>query len=444
MKLLTENPRKLYFSFLISAIGSTLITNVYSTVDTVFIGKYGGPEAIAAVSCLNPFFPIMTAIGVLMGMGGAIMMNNQRGAGNKKTGDEFFTLSLCSTIIFSVIILLIFMFFRREMLIAFGAEGAILDYAMEYTAPLVWSSPAFTMCACLAMFVRNDGEIVIPTLATAIGGVINIIGDALFVFDWGLGLGVFGAGLATSIGQIVAFSIVLSYTFIKKCKLRFTIPRKIFNKLSTVFSLGISAFIIDFSFAVCIVVFNNTIMNTLSADHLAVYSAASTALLTTYCLFYSCGTALQPIVAANFGANDRRRVKKTLHIAIVATLTIAVIFTILLQLFPGFILSLFMDTTDNIMKIGPGIIRKYTLGVIPASLAILFSYYLQSVLEKTKSFTVSLLRCLLLPIVFVTTLSPINSDMIWYSVPLAELLTLFISFILIKEKKKPGAFEYDL
>ena len=437
MKLLTEEPKKLYFNYLLSAMGSTLITNVYTTVDTICIGRYGGPDAIAAVSCLNPFFPIMTALGLLMGLGGAIMMNNKRGAGDFKASNEFFTLATFLTAIFSAIIFTGFMLFRKELLIMFGAEGEILDFAMQYTLPITMISPTFTMCACFSIFVRNDGEIVLPTVATITGGIINTIGDFLFVFDYGLGLGVFGAGLATAIGQVVAFSLICSYFLRKKCKLRFTKIKNIGNKLGAIVALGFSSFIIDISFGICIVVYNREIMANFTADHLAVYSTASTVLLTSYCLFYACGSALQPIVSANFGANNTGRVKKTLGIAAITTITLSVVLTILIELFPAFFLKLFMDTNEQIMQIGPGIIRKFALGIIPAALAIIFSYYLQSVIEKVKSQTVSLLRGLLLPILFVLTLAQIfGSEMIWYSIPIAEFITFLIALILTLRQTK--------
>jgi Na+-driven multidrug efflux pump len=292
------------------------------------------------------------------------------------------------------------------------------------------------MCACFSTFVRNDGEIILPTAATTIGGIINAIGDALFVFDYGLGLGVFGAGLATAIGQVVAFALICSYYFHKKCKLRFTKVRKIGNKLATICALGISAFIIDIAFGICIVVFNKVIMDNLSADHLAVYSTASTVLWTTYCLFYACGNALMPIVSANFGANNTGRVTKTLKIASLTTLVIAIAFTTLIMIFPGVVLNLFTDTNDHINEIGPAIIRKFAIGIIPASFAILFSYYLQSVIEKSMSFTVSILRGLLLPILFVLTLTPLfGNEMIWYSVPLAEAITFAVALIFVIKQK---------
>jgi len=423
--------KNLFFIFLASSLGSTLVTTIYSTVDIICVGQYLGPVGSAAISCVNPFWPIMICIGLLLGIGGSVLMSNRRGAGRTEAGDAYFTISIIFSVVFSIIILLVFLFFKRPLLILFGAEGEVLDVALEYMTPIVFSAPTFTLCATISTFVRCDGEALLPTVGTIIGGAINILGDIFFVFDFGLGLGALGAGLATSLGQIVAFSIIASYFFRKKCKLRFTKIRRFLGKTLNIAYLGFSAFIIEISSGIISVIFNNLIMKHLSANHLAVFGTASSVLIMINCFFLSVGSALQPIASANFGARELSRVKKTLQISIITSLTIGVIFSALTQLFPSFFLHVFMDTTPEIMRIGPKILRIYTAAVAFSGIAIVASYYMQSILRGALAVAISLTRGLILPALFAFSLTLISPSAIWWAIPISESVTFLLSVLFI-------------
>ncbi len=440
MKFLTEKINKLYFTFLASALGSTLISCIYSTVDLIAIGQYAGPVGSAAVACVNPLWPCMLTFGILAGMGGSVMMNNRRGAGDERQANEYFTVSMALSLLVSVTVSLVFYFFMEELLTLFGAKGAVLDAAMEYARPFALGAPFFTLCSTAASFVRNDGEAFLPTLGTAVGGIVNVFGDIFFVFDFGLGLGLFGAGLATVIGQAVAFFIIISYFFTKKCKLRLSFPQKLASRLGKIASVGASAAIIEVAFGATTVVFNNIISENLSDAHLAAYGTASSILVMFYCFYYALGTALQPIVSANFGAGNRERVKKTLRIALICAVVISGLFLAVTELLPESLLRIYMDVDEAVLEVGPRILRLYSLALPVANIAIVACYYLQSVLQRGASTLVSFLRGVLLPVAFCFIIPAVSSyEYIWLAVPFAEALTALVGiFFIILSDRKPN------
>lgn len=434
MNLINGNVRKLYFTYLISALGSTLMTTVYSTVDMICVGQYAGPVGSASIACVNPFWTIMFAPGVLLGLGGSIMMSNRRGGNNEDSARKYFTVSAILSLIFASLVFLVTYFYKRELLIFFGAEGEVLTASLEYMRAVPFAAPTFTICATLATFIRNDGEAFLPTVSTVIGGVVNIFGDIFFVFDFGLGLGIFGAGLATTIGQIVSFFILISYFFTKKSTLKFKAPDKIADRLLKISAIGLPAFISEISAGTVTVIFNKIIMSTLSANHLAVYGTVSSALFCLICFYMALGTALQPIVSANFGAGRLDRVKSVLRTAIITSLTLGALFTLLTQLFPLQILKLYMDINDEVAKIGPAILRKYMIAVGFTGVTLVISYHLQSALKRGASSALSLLRGLILPISFAFILPLIfGVEAIWFAIPLSELLTLILALFFIKK-----------
>ena len=433
MNLLTTDVRKLYFTFLASAFGSTLVTNIYSTVDMICMGQYAGPIGSAAIACTSPIWPLMLCFGFLAGMGGAVLMSNKRGASDDVAANEFFTLSILLSSVATVIISSVIIFFTEPLLILFGAKGEVLEASLIYSKPIAYISPTFTLCATVSCFVRNDGEAALPTVATVIGGIVNVFGDIFFVFDFGLGLGMLGAGLATSLGQAVSFFIIVSYFFWKKCNLKFTKITFPLRKLALIFAVGNSAFITEIASVITSAVFNNIITERFSSNHLAVYGTAYAIVITVYCFFYAVGSAMQPIASANYGASNLDRTLKVRNLSLRVALLLGIVFFAAVQLFPEFIFPLYMDTTPEVLLIGPSILRAYTAHFFFVGLGIVATYYLQSVLKKKGAFLISLLRALILPVAFALILPAITKSdaALWWSLPLAELAATVIAMIFL-------------
>lgn len=432
MNFLKDDVKRLYFTLLASSIGSTLVTNIYSTVDCVAIGHYAGPLGSAAISCLNPLWPLMLVLGIVSGVGGSVMMTNRRGAGNERDAHEFFTLSMLISLIAASLVSISFLLFMEPLLVFFRAEGEVLLIALEYAKPIAVVSPTFTLCMTASCFVRNDGEAALPTVATIVGGAFNVFGDIFFVFDFGLGLGAFGAGLATALGQVISFVVILSYFCRKKCKLKLTKIKSPLNKTLLLSGVGASAGITELSFFVNTIVFNKIIMKNLGEVHLSIYGVASTFLALTYCFFYAVGSAAQPVVSTNFGAGAHSRVKKTLSISLVTAIVLSMIFFSFAELFPTLIIKMYMDATDEVLALAPRIMRTCLLGLSLAGISILTSYYLQASLKRGLASLVSSLRGILLPVLFAFML-PLcfGYDAIWWAIPISEFITAIISITLI-------------
>ncbi len=444
--LLREKVNKLFFLLFISALGSTIVQTIYSAVDMICVGHYSGADGSSAIACINPMWSMMFAPGVLCGVGGSVMAANRKGAGNNRSANEYFTVATALATVCSILIMLSFVIFPRELLIFFGADDPkVLELAVSYMKSVALVSPTFTLCATLSTFMRNDGEAFVPTVATIAGGVTNAILDVLLVFDFGAGLGVAGAGIATSIGQVVAFVIIFAYFFTKRCNLKLVRPTRIPARLWRIFTLGISAFAIEVAFGVTTTVFNNKIVTELTTDHLAVYGTAATVTIMFYCLLNATGTAMQPIASQNFGAKNLTRVRASLKIALICATTLGVICFLLVELFPEAVLRIYMDVNDNIVAVGPRIMRIYSLALPLVGITLAASFYFQSILKQWMSFTVAILRGLLLPILLVLILpSVFGIDAIWWCMPISEFISFIISVIFLiisNHGLKRSAFE---
>jgi putative MATE family efflux protein len=395
----------------------------------ICVGHYAGPDGAASIACVNPLWALMFAFGLLTGVGGAVMMSNRRGAGDDRAANEFFTVAVTVCMILSAILVTTYAIFLEPLLELFGAKGNVLKLSVDYMSAMLFSVPTFTMCACFATFARNDGEALIPTIATVVGGVLNMFLDVFLVFT--CDMGVKGAGLATGIGQAVAFLIVLSYFFTKKCNLKLTKIEHLPSVLSKIVTVGFATFLIEITSGVTTAVHNILITDNLSDAHLAVYGTTSTLIIMFVCLFNGIGTAMQPLVATAYGAGNSERVSKTLRLAFLSAIVMSAIFFAVCQIFPEVILKIYMDVDDTVLAIGPRIVRLYSTSLLVVGFSLVCNYYFQSTLLKSACVLVSMLRGLIFPVIFVFTLPLIfGYDFIWLAVPVGEALTAVVAITL--------------
>ena len=79
---LRDDIKRIYIRYLSAAIGSALISSIYSIVDMAMVGQSQGPDGTAALAVIAPLWNIIYASGLLMGIGGSVLFSVRRGRGN--------------------------------------------------------------------------------------------------------------------------------------------------------------------------------------------------------------------------------------------------------------------------------------------------------------------------------------------------------------------------
>lgn len=145
MDFLTDRIKPMYLKYLSAAFGSALITSIYGMVDMAMVGQYQGPDGSAALALVAPIWNIIYSLGLLMGIGGSVLFSTLRGQSiqNKKISNEYYSLALIGTGILSLICWIGLIFWNKELLIAFGAQGELLLLAQRYLFPIQFVVPTF-------------------------------------------------------------------------------------------------------------------------------------------------------------------------------------------------------------------------------------------------------------------------------------------------------------
>ena len=445
MNLVKDNIKKRYYRYLADAFGSSLISTIYGRVDSIVIGKYAGPDGSAARAVMAPLWNIVFSFGLLFGIGGSVFFSALRGKGKefKKESNEYFTISIIGGIVFSIICRIRFFCFDKPIFRALGADDARLKLCDEYLLPVKFAVPAYLFSQILAAFLRNDSNPTLATVAVLIGGIFNVFADFFFVFT--LKLGLFGAGLATAIGNTLSVLLRCIHFFSKKKNtLRIVKPEHFFKKTRNIVSSGFSTFVVDAAMGIVTALRNNQIRKYLGSDALAVYGVIVYRSTCVQCCAYSVGQAAQPIFSANYGAKQYDRIKETLIHSIISSIFFALLWTVLRMAIPNGFVKLRRNATDEVLLIAPRIIRLYSISFLLLPLNIFSTYYFQSIRKPGIALFVSIRRGAVISSILIETLPLFRKDLgIWLARPFTEVIifAVIVYFTIRYTKKRKKSFE---
>lgn len=175
--------RPIYFKYLAAAFGSALVTSIYSIVDMAMVGQYQGPDGTAALAVVAPIWNIIYSLGLLMGIGGAVIFSTIKGQGSQKDDEagEVFTVSVIGSILLALLSWFVIVVFDQPLLTFFGAEKNLLPLGLSYLKPIQFVVPCFLFNQMLAAYLRNDNDPALATAGVLSGGIFNIL-EIMFLY----------------------------------------------------------------------------------------------------------------------------------------------------------------------------------------------------------------------------------------------------------------------
>lgn len=435
MDLLKSKVRPMYFKYLAAASGSAMVASVFGMVDAMMVGKYHGPAGSAALAVFSPLWSIIFSLGLLAGIGGSVLFATARGRREEGTAQEYFTLAMAFGGVLSVLAVVGIGVFNEPMFRLFGADDELLGLAKRYLAPILFAVPCCLFSNILSAFLRNDGNPGLATTAVIIGGVFNMVGDYVCVFV--LDMGIFGAGLATAVGQYIAIAVMLLHFVGKKNTLRFVKPTGVWKKLGGITLNGFSTAVSDLAMGIIGVLFNRQIMRYLGTDALAVYGIITQITAFAQCLAYGAGQAAQPIISQNYGAGQPGRIRQCLKYGLYTSAVMGLCWTGAMLIAPNLFVGFFMTPTPAVLEIAPGILRAYGISYILLPFNLFATYYFQAMMQANISMIASLARgavisggaILLLPLIA-------GPDSIWYAMLITEaIVAAYSAYHMVKSAR---------
>jgi len=345
------------------------VSALYNIVDTIFVGRLIGWEAIAALAIANPIQMILLAIGQVFGIGAASIISRSLGSDDHKRANTALGNSVLSMLIISVFTSVFGTIFITQFLTLFGASSAILPYAYEYMIVILPFSVFRILSVGLNNIVRSEGNAKLAMYTMIAGAITNIILDPIFIYY--LDMGIRGAAIATIIAQAVSVIITLVYLVGPKGSLHITIKslRLDLEVLKEIIGIGIPSFFRQAGASILTIILNN-LLGLYGDIFISVYGVILK--ITSFTFMPSLGIfqGMVPIVGYNYGAKKYTRVKEVISLARKWALVIMFTSTVIIELFPSTIISIF-STDPILIENGVLFVRLFFMAfwIIPLNVA---------------------------------------------------------------------------
>ena len=437
-----EKMSKLIVKFSIPCILSLLVSALYNIVDQIFIGNSSvGTLGNTATTIVFPLTVIALAFGLVLGDGAAAYMSILLGKGENDKLPKVVGTSITISLVCSLLFYVVCFPLLDNILDFFGAKTPeSLALAHEYGFIIVIGFPFYILTSTLNSIIRADNSPQVAMISLVAGALFNIVFDALMILVWNMGL--FGAALATILGQVVSFVISSLYLFKTKTfklTLKSFIPD--FKKLGSVLKLGLSSFLTQIS----IVIISVVSMNTLARygrdskygvnDPQAIVGVVMKVFTIVINIVVGIAAGAQPVIGYNYGAKKYDRVKQGYFIVLISSTIVALIATILFQTIPTQIVGLFGAKTTNpetYFEFGEKTVRIYLMFIIFTCIQKVSSIFLQSISSPVKATVLSLVRDVItfVPLTICLPMGMGIEGELW-AAPISDTIALVITFILV-------------
>lgn len=333
---------RLLLIFAFPLLCSNLLQTFYNMVDMIVIGQFVGREGLSAVSIGGDVLHFLTFLVMGFSNAGQVILSQYIGAGNRDrirgTIGTMFTVTFISAVGLTIVCYLGLDAFLHAM----NTPAECFDYARQYGLTCVLGLVFIYGYNLVSAILRGMGDSKHPFIFIAVATVVNLVLDLVFVA--GLGMGPFGAALATVIGQGVSFLWAIFYLYRHKESFGFDFKPASFKPdpevLPKLIRLGLPMILqsaaINFS-----MLFVNSYINSYGVVASAVTGVGNKLGSITAVVTNALSTAGSSMVGQNLGAEKYHRVPKIIGVSMVIDLAFAVLLSFLTICFPRTIFGLF-------------------------------------------------------------------------------------------------------
>ncbi|WP_130734771.1 MATE family efflux transporter [Flavobacterium sp. J27] len=420
-----------------------LFMSVNILVDTIFVGQWLGSLAIAAVSVVLPITFLISSLGMALGIGGSSIISRALGANDREKALQTFGNQIMMTLGLAIISVVIGLFYSKEVLLLFGANGEIMKPAMAFFIPVLYGVPFLGLCMMGNTVIRAEGKPKFAMIAMIIPAFGNIILDIIFIKT--LNLGMFGAALATSLSYFMCFAFILWF-FIFKSELKpqwhhYTFKYKIVSEIS---SLGFVTFARQGVVAILSIILNHTLFIHGGEISVAIYGIISRMLM--FALFPILGVTqgFLPIAGYNYGAKNYVRVSETISTSVKWAAGLATVIFIAILIFAEPIVAIF-SKDSTIIKETPNALRLVFAASPIIAIQLIGAAYFQAAGKAIPALLLTLTKqgFFLIPLILVLP-NIYGIFGVWIAFPIADILsTLVTGFFLKREMNRKLTFLQD-
>lgn len=376
---LTQAPvHRVIGAMAIPTIISMLLTSMYNLVDTFFVGKIN-TQSTAAVGIVFSVMFFIQAFSFFFGNGSGNYISRQLGAQNTKDAEVMASTGLFYTLVFSLIVMLLGWFFLEPISILLGSTPTILPYTRQYLGISLLGTPFIMGTFCINNQMRFQGFTKYSVYGAISGSIINCLLDPVFIFVFSMGVS--GAAVASVIGQICGFVIMLIMSQ-KEGVIHYTHRRISFEgRFVKEIIAGGTPSISRQGLASVSTIALNSVAGNYGDAAIAAMSIVTRISMFIFSVIVGLGQGFQPMCGFCYGAKLYDRVKEGFWFSTKIGTFFLLFWSVVLIIFSGEVVSLFRDDPE-VIAIGIPALR-YQMIIFPACSFMMMANMMMQTCRKT-------------------------------------------------------------
>ena len=432
--LFSEVPvRKAVLTLAVPTVISQLITVVYNMADTFFIGQLNDPLQVAAATVAMPCFMFLTAFANLFGLGGSSLISRCLGSDDKEKASHTAAFCIWTGIAVAFLYGIGILLLESVLFPVLGAKAETWGYLKDYVFWTIGVGAVPTvMNAEFAHLIRSEGYSKQAGFGVALGGILNIALDPLFIFAFRLNIA--GAAIATMLSNLIAMLYFIGFLLHIRKKSVITLnPKKYSVKQRIpleVMTVGLPGFVMTMMSTI-----SNTALNHIVAGYsntaIAGMGIAKKIDLLAYAIAQGMTQGTLPLIGYNYTSGNHKRMKSAIRTAFLYSLIVAACGTVLLYFFAAPISGSFISDAETV-GYGQKFLKIICLACPTTAINFMCITVFQAIGKKVQPLFLSLLRKGSIDIIFMLLLNKtMGISGIAWATPFADWIAFVISVSLI-------------
>ena len=423
--------------FVLPTIATVIFTSFYSVIDGLFVSRFVGKVSFAAVNMVFPILMILGALGSMVGTGGAAIVGKTLGEGDNDKANKYFSMLIYSVFAIGTIFAVAGFFILPEVLKIIGAEGDLLNNSVLYGRILLVALPFFITEFEFQSFFVTAEKPQLGFYVTVLGGVTNILLDALFIVTFGWGLT--GAAVATIASQTLCVVLEIFY-FARKndSLLSLTLKTKFYGKIFlNACANGSSELVSTSAMSVVSMLYNYQLIKYIGENGVAAYGVIEYVSFIFAAIFLGYGMGISPAVSYQFGANGYDELKNILRKSLTLVMVAGVSMFALAQILAAPVANIFVGYDYELCNLTIHAFRIQAISFLffgftnfgSAFFTALNNGVISAVISFVHTFIFEIGCVLLLPLIF-------GVDGIWYSIIVAEVAACILTILILYRNRE--------
>ena len=421
---------------------SMIVVAVYNIADTFFVSQLG-TSASAAVGVIYSMVAIIQAIAFMIGMGSGNEISRLLGAKKQEEAEHYVAIGFFTEILLGVSIAIFSIIYIEDLVYALGSTKTIAPYAISYAKYVLLGTPFIMASLGMNNMLRFQGNSFYSMLGIATGGILNMFLDPLVIY--GFHMGIRGAALATTLSQIVSFSILLyQCNRMPACiSISFKNFKPSLKRYSLIFRFGLPSLARQGIAGVSTIILN------FSAHPYGDAAIAAMAIVMRIIMFLNSlvigfGQGFQPVCGYCYGAKNYKRVEEAYRFSLKVCFLMLMVMGTAVFIFAKPLITVFRKGDAEVIRIGYLALRLQCLTIPLSAQITMANMFSQTTGYPFRASFVALLRqgICLIPVLLI--LPPVFGLLgVQMSQPISDFFAAGIAFfitngILRELRVKPG------